>query len=342
MRRTALLAFAVFLYAGSAHAQIVLPNAFDVADLSLSLSPQYPAPRESVRITAYSTLLDLDAAEVVWYVDGAERARNTTSITVQAGKLGSETQIEIVASDGGASASAMAFVRPTEIDLLWESDSYVPPFFRGRALPSAGTQVRLQAIARLARPDGSLVPSADTIYTWKRNDTVLKSVSGRGKARAVIDSPPLFGVDQISVEARSTDGTLIARKVLRLPSVEPILALYREHPLFGVLYHEALGTQTNLAETQTTFVAVPYFADAAAAGESSLDYAWKVNGQQIPVDPKLRNKITIDASNSSGLARIDLDLSSFRNLFLSAAGLWGVSLRGGEAGTFNDPFGGSE
>src|SRR3989344_544105 len=232
LRQGALLVVLVALSSSVAYAQLDFGP-----DFSLSIEPEHPAPGGSVHAEVASILLDLEGGEIVWYVNGAERARGTgrTEIELTIGTLGTETMVRATLLDEGFErAAAETVIRPAEIDLLWESDSYVPPFFHGRALASAGTNLRMEALPRFKRADGSSVARDDITFTWRRNGYVIASVSGRGKYRALIPSPPLFGTDTISVEARTPDGAFAADASARIPSTEPVLSLYEDHPLFGV------------------------------------------------------------------------------------------------------------
>lgn len=309
---------------------------FGSANVSLSITPEHPAPGNTVRITAQSSSIDLRVYDLAWYANGKKIAGGAGLLEtdVVAGLLGSEMNVEAVVSSAGVeTASAQAIIRPVEIDLLWESDSYVPAFYRGRALPSAGTGLHMEALVRFKRPNGSFVPQNEILYTWRKNGYVIQSISGRGKSYASIGSPPLFGGDVISVDVESLDGDFAGSASVRVPSVEPELMLYENHPLFGIMYHRALGAQTFAPQTEMTFAAVPYFAEAGSPDDGRLTYAWRVNGNAVVNDPARGSEITINAENSSGLALIQLALSSVSNFFLSRSGSWAISLGGSAGGT---------
>ena len=286
--------------------------------------------------------MDLSGAELTWHEDGREVAGGVglSSVDITAGALGSEKVVRAVAvAENGDSAEAVARIRPFELDLLWESDSYTPPGFRGRALPSAGTLLRLEAMPRFARSDGSLIPASAITFTWKRGGYVIPGTSGRGRSRAVIESPSLFGRDTISVEARTSDGLFNASASVFIPSVEPRLVLYQDHPLFGIMYHQAFSDRISLPEVETTFAAIPYFAQANSPVDGSLLYEWRVNDNVILNDPERPYEITIDARGSTGEALLELALSHISNLFLNSSGSWQVTLLGGSgAGVTADPF----
>ena len=300
--------------------------------ISIGTSPSYPGPGDSVHLTAESSAIDLSSASLVWYANGKVIAQGSgvVSADVTAGALGTETDVEVdaLAADG-TSASAQATLIPTQIDLLVDSDSYTPPFYRGRALPSAGTDLMLQAVPYFKRPDGSMVASSDITYTWKRDNEVMASVSGRGRSSVVIDSPPLFGTDTISVVARSSDGTLAGNASVSIPSVEPALALYEDHPLFGILYGQALGASTFIPESEMTFAAVPYFAQAQSANDAGMDFAWRVNDTAITPSTANPGEITIDSANSNGSALVSLELTRPSNFYMDARGSWNITFSGG-------------
>ncbi len=354
MRSTMTIRFAVFFliaiyaFAGtpeSASAQssdgFGLPRAF-TSDIALELSPENPGPGDTVTITARSLLLDLDTMTLTWFKDGKvfEQGAGGTSISLTAPPLGNSTEISLLVLENGVErARESATIRPVEIDLLWEANSYAPPYFRGRSLSSAGTQLRFEAQPHFIRANGSRVSNGDIVFTWKRNGYVIQNVSGRGAARAVIDAPALFGADTISLEARSVDGTFRGEESVNIPSREPELVLYEDHPLFGVMYYRALSSDASLPGEEISLVAVPYFADATYPNDGALIWEWKVNGNNIENDPDRPNEITIDARGSSGIARIDLALSHVTNLFLDSEGSWKLSLFGeGGQNFFNDPL----
>ncbi len=309
-------------------------------DLSLELVPAHPAPNETVRVQARSTLIELSDATIVWSANGRVVAQGVgvSEATVVAASLGSETTIIARVVEGGTEiASAEARIRPVEMELLWESDSYVPPFFRGRALPSAGTNLRLEALPRFARANGVLVPVRDITFTWSRNGYVIEAASGRGKSKAFLESPSLFGTDTISVEARTSDGIFEGSSSATIQSEEPHIVLYQNHPVFGIAYQEALGARTKIPDVEVSFSAVPYFADTERPDDGMLSYEWRVNGGTISNDPERPSSITINASGSSGAAFVELAITHLTNFFLNASGSWDLQLLGENAASAFGP-----
>ena len=90
------------------------------------------------------------------------------------------------------------------------------------------------------------------------------------------------------------------------------------------------------SESETSFAAVPYFAQAASPADPHLSYDWTVNGNSIASDKQNPNDITISAQNA-GVAHIALSLSDLTNPFVSSTGSWDVSF-GSASSPLNDAF----
>ena len=331
------------LVASSAHAQFGLTDAGNA--LTIEFSPATPAPGDTVTVSVHSSLIDIQESDVFWEANGKgiAQGKGVGSASVTAGALGVETRIVVtVVMPDGASASTEAIIHPNELDLLIDSDSYTPPFYRGWPRPSAGTNLRLQAIPRFKRGN-SLVPASELIYTWRRNGEVLGKISGRGRVSALIPVEHLFGTDIISVEARSTDNQLSYNSSISISADEPALTLYEDDPLYGILYHRALSPSAFISGAEATFAAVPFFVQTKNVSDPSLRFDWRVNSADIPANPKNPSELTINAENSSGVAFIELDITHATNFYLNAKGTWNVTFSsvsdGGTANPFQQPGG---
>ena len=322
-----------------ASAQYNLPGAENA--IIIDTSALHPAPGEAVHLTAKSSLVDLSVSTLSWRSGGKVIAQGVgvVSADIVVGALGVPTTVTVSVSATRLEASAEATIIPTELDLLVDSDSYVPPLYRGRALPSAGTGALFQAIPRFKRPGGAFVPASDLIYTWRKNGEVESEISGRGRSSVRIPLMHLFGTDTISVEAKSADGTLSGEATTRLSAQEPRLVLYEDHPLFGTLFNNALGASTFVPESEMTFSAIPYFAQATALADPSLIYEWRVSGLSVPAEKETPNEITINASNSTGIALVELAVSHATNFYMDLKNSWNItfSSEGGALDQFHTP-----
>lgn len=335
-------AFPVYLPA-AASAQAGAQSGFDLAafgtSLAIEFAPRYPAQNEPVHLTLRAQGIDLSRSTVVWRAGGKIIAQGAgvDSTDVVSGALGSETAVSAeVTSADGASYSARAIIAPSEVDLLVGSNSYTPPFYRGRALPSAVADIVVAARSSLVRVSGSVIPDSDIIYTWRVDGEVLGSASGRGRSSLVIPITHLFGAGAVEVTAVSSDGTRSVGASVALPLVEPVLVLYQDHPLYGILYQNALGPSARISETEMGFAATPYFARATSPNDPALSYEWTVNDTRVAPNVSSPSSITINAENSTGVAAISLEVTHANDFFMDARGAWSVTLSSG--GPAQNPF----
>lgn len=321
-----------------ASAQFLDPRTIP-AELRIVMEPRSPEPGDSVRLRAESDTLDLENAVIIWMVNDAEaaRGRGLQTHTLTAPALGKETAVEVLVDGAADIASAALTFRSVEIDLLWDSDSHTPPFYKGRALPSAGGTLGAEAVVRFKRSDGSYVPPKDITYSWSVDSSPVPSLSGRGKSSARIASPSLFGSKRISVEARSVDGFFSGNASVVISSVEPSLYLYMNHPLFGILYHRALNGGTEITDTEMTFIAVPLYSPVPP-GDRGLIYEWSVGGSRVETDAEDPDEIILSAANNTQEASIGLSLTHSTNWYLDARGAWSVTLGSRLRGEQTDPF----
>ncbi len=72
-------------------------------------------------------------------------------------------------------------ITPEDLDIIWQANSYVPPFYEGKALfPPVGT-VSFVAMPGFIDSNGNPVNPKKLIYTWSQDTTVLGDKSGYGK-----------------------------------------------------------------------------------------------------------------------------------------------------------------
>lgn len=339
----------VVIHAQSAN--LFLQSSDDAPAITLSATPQYPAPGQVVQISAQSAVTDLSGSTITWLQSGKQIAQGTglTSATIIAGALGTRTTIECdVTLPDGTQTSSTIVIAPVQIDLLVDSDSYTPPFYTGRALPSPGTDIMLQAIPWLRDANGSPIASSKLRFTWKRNNQVVGSVSGIGRSSAVLASPNLFATDIIEVDVASLDGSVAGSASVILPSTEPQLVLYENHPLFGFEYYNALAAKNPISENEMTFAVVPYFAQASGPNDPNLEYQWTVNGNPVKGNAADQSEITISAVNSNGDATIGLSMTHATNLTIDSGGSWDILLSGSssvfgstDTGSASTVFGGA-
>ena len=108
--------------------------------------------------------------------------------------------------EGASAINKMLTINPSDIDLLWEAmDSYTPPFYKGKALPSTESQIKI-----VAYPNTSGLSNTNQkniSYTWKNNYDTVGSASGYGKSKYIFINDNLKNTEKVSVVATGLSGS---------------------------------------------------------------------------------------------------------------------------------------
>ena len=175
----ALLVLAGFFCTGiSAFAQ-------NASDVSVTLSPENPGPNQSVTITLVSYSVDIESADIEWTKDNGSPTGGigSTTYTFTTKALGVPTNITVTIDPvGSARITKTITVKPMSADILWQAtDSTVPPFYRGKAMPTSESEVKFVAIPDVQSTSGGLISGRSLVYDWSENYNADAADSGYGK-----------------------------------------------------------------------------------------------------------------------------------------------------------------
>ncbi len=286
-----------FLIALPAFAQNDLTATGGPDPLTLDLNPQYPSPYQVITITPSSTVFDITSAVVSVTVDGKPFYKGTGSkgIDIQLGGPGTITTISITALAGGQTYTKKLVIQPATVALVVEPVSSTHPFYDGGGLVSSEGSVHIVALPDFRTSTGKLIDPSTLTYNWSLGDQALDSASGIGQSVLEATAPQKYRDATLSVTVTNSDNTMVAKTETVISPVDPITLVYRDDPLLGPLYDNALSNSYAMTGTEDTYLGVPYY----FSGIPTLD--WSVNGADSGTDPN----ITVRATGSgTGTAQI--------------------------------------
>ncbi len=275
-----------------------LPSAGAAVDpLTVSLSPRYPRPFESVRISPQSTLVDLSASTVVVTASGKEVGRGTgrESYLIPTAGIGTSVPVRVTVTAPDGVYTEDLTIRPTDIALSVDSLSTSHPFYEGGALVAPEGRVRIVALADLRSSPGARIASSELIYTWKTGGRILTAESGLGKSVLTATAPVLFRDAPISVTVSNRDGSIVGEAATVIKPSEPKLVLYADSPLLGPQFSRALSGTFTLTDEEGAFRAVPYFFSAKPYLE------WTLGGASAGTEDSVTVRTTGDAAGVASL-----------------------------------------
>src|SRR3990172_6069368 len=236
------------------------------SDISVLINPESPAPLENVDLSVSSFAVDLDKAQISWRLNGqlVLSRIGVKSFSFRTEEAGTPTTIDIsIAVAGLPGLNKRVIIQPGEVDLLWEAvDSYVPPFYRGKALPSSEGEIKVTAIPNIVTPTGIKLTDDAFSYNWKRNFNVDQGLSGYGKKSYSFKNSYLEGVEDISVSVSSVLGNYSAGGKTSITPTNPKIIFYEKDPVLGIKYGEAITGGFTLRKNAMTITALPYFFSA--------------------------------------------------------------------------------
>ena len=315
-------AIAGFSFSGTIHAQSI-PDA--VSTITLSSLPENPAPGQSVTITAVSYVIDINTANLVWVVGGVQKQKGigATTLTIKAPPLGKTTTVSVGGSlPTGQQISNSIDIKSGEIDMIVETDGYIPPFFLGKILPVYQNVVRIIAIPHLANSSGVEYDPATLVYKWTADTgTVLSDQSGYGRQSIDIPGSLVPRAYSMTVDATTRDGTNQISGTASVIPQAPSLTFYPVDPLYGPLYNRSIGDSLYIgSQKETSVIAAPFGLNYIASATNSILRSWMINDVDHPELDSGDIVVLRAPDGASGSSNITLTMSSQNNILQRLSG----------------------
>jgi len=277
--------------------------------LNITFMPSYPLPgsRVSAGINTYS--FDMNRARYVWQIDGKTVSDgNERYVSFDAPAFGKEKEISVfaTAADGGKYVQTVT-MRGNDVDLLWESLSSAPAWYRGKVLPVPDSMVKVIAVPYLFS-GGALLKSSDLTYEWSLNGKKRLTESGVGRDFFVFF---VNGYDEslINLTVSNSANDTVVGKVFnfKVENNKPKVLFYEDNPLEGIKYNQALSENFLLTQGEAGIRAEPFY----FSGPEKLSYEWIMNSKKISGDV-LPNVISVRTreGGESGTALLELSVKN--------------------------------
>jgi len=291
-------------------------------DITLSLTPKYPAPNQNVSATLVSQAIDLDKVLISWSLNGETLLGGIGKKDFQfnVGSLGTTVNLSVsIDTTEGTSLQKNISIRPTETDMLWEApETYVPPFYKGKALPSSQSKIKVVALPSFVS-SGEKIKEGNLSYIWKKDGKSQLAYSGWGKNQFIFRPSYLDPKTEIFVQVSDILGNLNSSGWIVLKTGNPKIVFYRRDPSFGTDWSQALTDGYSINPKGETVVAEPYFFSETEIDSPNLSFSWFLNGQKIET-PNPKNILSMRLEeDGSGTARIKTTIENVKALFQEAS-----------------------
>ena len=317
------LKFLLFIILLLAFGTISLGKVFasSPSDISVNLTPENPTPNEDTTINLSSYVDNLDTVLITWSLGGKSVSSGIgkKSFSVTAPAAGSETDVTATISLPDGSLDEKIVIRPTVMVLLWQAeDSYVPPFYRGKAMPSPQSEVKVVAMPEIIT-GGSMVDPANMTYVWKQDYNNVQDSSGYGKNYFIYTNDYLDDSNNIDVTASTIDQQNSSEASINIATTLPKIEFYKNDVTLGTLWEQALSDGHKIQGTET-LQAAPYFISPRDVSNPLLTWTWSINDSTINTSILTPDLIPLQTqAGVSGTSKIDLQISNSYKVFETAS-----------------------
>lgn len=296
-----------------------LPPSANAASFSIQLSPGSPKPNTTVTARIQTYQFDDNRANIIWQIDGKLVAQGlgANTITLQSPDTGKTKNITayVTTADGDRSSQSL-YLTVHDVDLLVDALTYVPPGYRGRALPTLQSSVRISAIPYLFK-NGKKLPPESLIYEWFFDSNKNAQASGANKTSFIAFLPDSDN-HLVSLKLSDTADEITFEKgmVLTARNASPEIVFYEDNPLEGPIYAKALFGTFKLTQGAINLRAEPFY--FSTKNNSNLTYTWSMNDQPTSAGEKPNILNLKVPENSTGETVINLTIMHIANLLQSA------------------------
>lgn len=278
------------------------------SDVLASIYPENPQPKNPVTVTIETYSFNLDSSTIKWYVNGnlAQEGKGLKTLTFQVGNAGQTSSVRIVIDSDKGQVIKNIVINPSIVTIVWEADTYTPPFFKGKALFSHQSNIIFMAQPQIIVAGRTINPS-NLIYTWSKDGTTLGSQSGYGKQTLTLTGSIISRSMKVMVEVQDPTSGSTASGIIQINPVEPETLMYIVDPLYGTQYNKAINGDLPLTNKEVTLTAAPYyFSTNDQYGENNMSYNWSINGNTISDGQNTRTRVFRKVGEVFGVSNINL------------------------------------
>lgn len=288
--------------------------------LSVDISPLNPRAHDKIDISIQSFRFDLNRADIAWFINGDLQTSGIgkRNFSFTNGGSGTYTRVQMVIkpANGPIFDKTLTFA-PADVDLVYQTNNYTPPFYKGKALYTYNSPVTVVALPNFIREDGTVIPPEKLIYKWYTDtDNVFDKDSGYGK-RTLSFQDELVMPQHIEVEVTAPEGGFKAYNYIDFEPSPPSVELYENNPLLGILFNKKIST-LSLTAKEIDLTAIPYFFSVKNKVNSILSYDWFINNSPMPSQRDNPNITLRPEGDVSGTANVGVTIKNFIQEFQSA------------------------
>lgn len=327
--RIPILFLCLFSFAVGAEVTDFTQNAINV-----EMVPSIPGANQSIRVDLTSYTTDINSAKITWLVNGKQIKSGVGEKLAYftTGNMGETTKLEInILTREGENINRIINIRPSEVDLSWQAESYTPPFYKGKAMFAHQNKITFIATPHITNSAGQEIDPRNLIYKWTVNSSVIDSASGYGKSSYTHQGSIISRTLDVTVQVTVPDGVGGAVSYISVKPVKPSIIIYEKNPVHGIQLQKALTGTIDLKNAkEITVIGAPYFFSLTSPQSPDLVYKWSINGASLKNAPNENIQVFRPKEGSGGIAKISLSIENTEKILQTASEYFNLSFKNEE------------
>ncbi len=279
--------------------------------IDVNIKPEIPRPGETVTITVEAYGTDLNVHPISWKNNGVEvlKGIGQKKFVFVMGNSGTVTNIDLTISPKNAPQIKRFYTfAPIDVDILWQADTYTPPFYKGKALYTPESVVSFTALPNILIGKEKIDPT-EAVYKWTQDYEVQGDKSGFGKNTYKFTGPIILQPVSIQVEAyAATNKSIVGLNRYTLSNVYPQAVVYENNPIYGTLFNRAVNNGYLLKQREVKFSVFPYFFSTDNKNDK-VAYDWALDDSPLDIPIFENSTIFRRTDNLRGQAKISVGIS---------------------------------
>lgn len=294
------------------------------ANVDVSVIPENPKANESVSVSLVSYSTDINSAKITWNLNGkvVKSGTGEKTFNFSVGDTNTTTALDIIIKTfEGETVTKTLRIRPVDVDLLWQSYGFTPPFYKGKSMFSSQNKITFIALPHMTSESGAEIPAKNLVYKWKNNGTVIDNLSGYGKNTYTLTASLISRPINVGVEVTSLSTGSVGSANITVNPSDPVVMFYKKDPLYGIEFQKALtGTVSLQNSKELIVVGVPLFFGTLNSSAPQLAYKWSINGVRINDDTSQSAQVFRQKEGTVGTSNISLSIENSSKILQYASG----------------------
>ena len=267
----------------------------------LQINPQFPKAGETATASFPVNMGGIIGGEIKWFINGVEKTsfKNNRSISFTVNR-DETTQLRAeVTSHNGEETLYEKTISPVRVDILVNTDTLVPNFYKGRPLPVSGSQITATALVF----ENTIKSTGEYLYLWEVDNKQQNNDPTR-TSNTITFSPKYESQKRVSVTVLDSSGRAIAKESVLIPIAHSELHFYEVNPLKGQS-PIALKENDFFVGEEMTVKAQPYYINASP---ENMTTQWKVDGKKVTASS---NPLELNIRKLTEIGSVYLSFSLF-------------------------------